>query len=221
MFDAIAPRYDLLNRLMSLGLDTRWRRRAVKALRAPSGAQILDVAAGTLDVSLDVLNLVPGSRVTALDPSREMLAQGVKKVEAAGLEERMTTVVGDGCALPFADACFDGAVVSFGIRNIPDRTQALREMVRVCRPGSRVVILELTEPRKGWLAPLARVHVHQIVPRLGALLSGHREYRYLQQSIAAFPPPEQFLAMMQTAGLRTVRSERLSLGAVHLFVGVV
>lgn len=211
MFDAIAPRYDLLNRLMSLGLDARWRRKAVRALRAPSGAHVLDVAAGTLDVSLDVVHQVPGAKVTALDPSREMLAQGVDKLEAAGLTERITTVVGDGCALPFADRSFDGAVVSFGIRNIPDRLQALREMTRVCRRGSRVVVLELTEPRSGWLAPLARMHVHQIVPRLGALLSGHREYRYLQQSIAAFPSPDHFLAMMRTAGLRNARSERLSL----------
>ncbi|MGB1276811.1 MAG: class I SAM-dependent methyltransferase, partial [Nannocystaceae bacterium] len=172
-------------------------------------------------VSLDVAKLVPEAKVTALDPSREMLAQGADKVRAAGLDNRITTVVGDGCALPFDDACFDGAVVSFGIRNIPDRALALREMARVCRPGSRVVVLELTEPRKGWLAPLARMHVHQIVPRIGALLSGHREYRYLQRSIAAFPPPDQFLAIMHNVGFKNVRSERLSLGAVHLFVGVV
>ncbi len=221
MFDAIAPRYDLLNRLMSLGLDSRWRRRAVDALQAPAGANILDVAAGTLDVSLEVVARVHNAAVTALDPSPQMLAYGERKAGEQGVDTQISTIVGDACALEFADNTFDGAVVSFGIRNIPDRPLALREMVRVCKPGSRIVVLELTEPRTGLLAPLARMHVHHLVPRLGALLSGQREYRYLQRSIAAFPPPAEFVEMMAEAGLQQTRCERLSLGAVHLFVGVV
>ncbi len=221
MFDAIATRYDLLNRLMSLGLDARWRRQTVAAMQLDVGAHILDVAAGTLDVALTVALRVPQSRVTALDPSHKMLARGQQKAISAGVDQRITTVVADACALPFADATFDGAVCSFGIRNIPDRPQALREMLRVCRPGTRVAILELTEPRTGILAPLARLHVHYLVPRLGALLSGSREYRYLQQSIAAFPPPEEFVETMAAAGLLQPHSRRLGFGAVHLFVGTV
>jgi demethylmenaquinone methyltransferase/2-methoxy-6-polyprenyl-1,4-benzoquinol methylase len=119
--------------------------------------------------------------------------------------------------LPFDDASFDGVSIAFGLRNVPDRERGLREMARVVRPGGRVVVLELGEPRGRLLGPIARFHIHRVVPRLGALLSGAREYRYLEKSIAAFPPPEEVVAMMRRAGQVPREPEPLAFGACHLF----
>ena len=221
MFDRIAARYDLLNGLMSMGLDRRWRTRLVRSLELPAAAHALDVASGTADVALRIAAMHPDARVTGVDPSGGMLAVGARKVARRGLERRVTLTEGDAQSLTFPDDSFDGATISFGIRNVPDRLLGLREMARVTRPGGRVAVLELGEPRGSILASLARLHVHHVVPTLGALLSGAWEYRYLQRSIAAFPPPDAFVALMEQAGLRDVRVERLSFGAVHLFVGVV
>ena len=218
MFDAIAPRYDLLNRLMSMGVDQRWRRKPVAALAPPEGGRILDLATGTADLAIAIARRYPTARVDGLDPSANMLAIGRDKVARAGLADRV--ILSDGIAerLPFADRTFDGISIAFGIRNVPDRPAALREMARVTKAGGRVAILELTEPRGGVLGPLARFHVHEVVPRLGALLSGADEYRYLQKSIAAFPPADAFAAAMREAGLEVLRVEPLTFGVAHLWV---
>ena len=147
-----------------------------------------------------------------------MLQVGREKVDARGLSGRIEFVTGDAQRLPFEDDSFDGVTIAFGIRNVADRARALREMARVTRSGGRVVILELSEPRKGLLAPLARWHVHTVVPWLGALLSGRREYRYLEQSISAFPTPDEFCTTLEQSGLSSVSVERLSFGVSHLFV---
>jgi demethylmenaquinone methyltransferase / 2-methoxy-6-polyprenyl-1,4-benzoquinol methylase len=220
MFDAIAPRYDLLNRIISLGIDQRWRRKTVDALHLGEAPRVLDVATGTADLALLIARRKPDSRVIGLDPSENMLAVGVRKVVAAGLSDRVELVPGDAQALPFEDTSFDGATIAFGIRNVPDRPRALAEMTRVLKPGARLAILELSEPRGGFMAPFARFHVHHFVPWLGGLLSGSREYRYLQQSIAAFPPAERFAAQMTEAGLVEVTATPLTFGVCHLYVGV-
>ena len=218
MFDAIAHRYDLLNRVLSMGIDQRWRRKTVAALELPAGAQVLDLATGTGDVALRIAKTHPDAQVTGSDPSENMLAVGRTKVTAAGLDQRITLVQGDAQKLPFADRTFHGVTIAFGIRNVPDREKALREMGRVCRLGGRIAILELSEPGGGLLGTLARFHVHTVVPTLGALLSGAREYRYLQQSIAAFPPAEQFAAQMRSAGLKVLAVQPLTFGVCHLYV---
>jgi len=217
MFDAIAPRYDLLNRIISLGIDRRWRRLTVDALRFRQDAAVLDVATGTGDLAL--LAARRQAWVTALDPSRAMLAIAARKAQARGLSARVDLVPGDAQALPFPDASFDAAMIGFGIRNVPDRPRALAEMTRVLRPGARLAVLELSEPRGGLLGRLARFHVHHFVPWIGGLLSRSREYRYLQQSIAAFPPPDRFCELMRDAGLRDVSARPLSFGVCHLYVG--
>lgn len=219
MFDAIAGRYDLLNRIISLGQDPYWRKRAVKALRIKPGDHILDVATGTGDVALTIAQVHPLASVQGVDPSANMIEVGQQKVIDRELERRVTLEIGDGQALPYEDDSFDGAIVSFGIRNFPDRLQGLREMCRVTRPGRHVVILELSEPRKGVMAVAARTYIHHVVPRIGSALSGKKEYRYLQESIAAFPEADQFLALMREAGLESVKVSPLSFGAVNLFVG--
>ncbi len=223
MFDRIAQRYDRMNTLLSMGLHHRWRRRLVAALGplAP-GDEVLDVATGTADVALEIARLAgQGVRLVGLDPSPGMLAVGRDKVVAAGLKDRVELVEGDAQALPFADDRFAAACISFGIRNVPDRLAGLRELARVTRPGGRVAVLELSEPRGGLLSPLARLHVHHVVPRLGSWLSGEREYRYLQESIAAFPPPAQFGALMEEAGLEEVHISAQTLRTAHLYVGTV
>lgn len=218
MFDRIARRYDLLNRLMSLGIDRRWRRRAVAALELVPGARVLDLATGTGDVALEILHREPSAKVVGLDPAPRMLAEGQRKVADAGLAGRIVFEEGDAEALPYADSSFDGVTIAFGIRNVPDRDRALAEMARVTRPGGRIVILELTEPRSGLLAPFARFYIHRVVPTLGAWLSGAQEYNYLQRSIAAFPPAASFADQMAAAGLTVMAVQPLSFGACGLFV---
>ena len=221
MFDRIAANYDRLNRLISFGLDRGWRRKLIRALEVSSGGRVLDVATGTADVAIDAARAVDGLRVTGLDPSVGMLEVGRRKLRDGGLDDRIDLVVGDAQAMAFEDGAFDAACISFGIRNVPDRTLGLSEMRRVVRPGGKVVVLELGEPRRGITAPFARFHIHHVVPRLGALLSGDREYRYLAQSIRAFPEPEAFLGLMREAGLMDVRVEPLFFGVAHLYVGTV
>jgi demethylmenaquinone methyltransferase/2-methoxy-6-polyprenyl-1,4-benzoquinol methylase len=216
MFDAIAPRYDLLNRLISLGLDQRWRRRTVLALGLRPGMSALDLATGTGDLALMIARTHPGVTVLATDPSRGMLDVAEEKGRA--LAGQVRYALGDAQAIDLPDAGVDAVSMAFGIRNVEDRPRALREMARVTKEGGRVAILELNEPRRGLLAKLARFHIHEIVPRIGSALSGSGEYAYLQRSIAAFPPPEQFAATMAEAGLRVLSVIPMSLGAVCLFV---
>ncbi|MFU8807310.1 MAG: ubiquinone/menaquinone biosynthesis methyltransferase, partial [Bradymonadaceae bacterium] len=191
-FDAIAHRYDLLNRLLSMGLDGHWRKKAVEALNLTPGDRVLDLATGTADLAMGIAQTHPGVRIQGVDPSKEMVAIARQKVEAAGLESRIGLELGDGQALAFDDDTFDGAAIAFGIRNFPDRIRGLEEMTRVTRQGGKVVILELSEPRDGLLSGMARFYVHQCVPRIGSVLSGKKEYRYLQESIAAFPSADNF-----------------------------
>jgi demethylmenaquinone methyltransferase/2-methoxy-6-polyprenyl-1,4-benzoquinol methylase len=218
MFDGIAPRYDLLNRIASLGLDNSWRRRAVRALALPDAAVVLDLATGTGDVALQIAESYPAARIIGVDPSEGMLAIARDKIARAGLAERIELRLGDACELPFARASLDGVIIAFGIRNVPDRAGALAEMARVTRPSGRVVVLELSEPEPGFVGSVARLHVHSVVPRLGAWLSRAPEYRYLERSIAAFPAPPEFAALLERAGLALLDVERLGFGACRLFV---
>lgn len=218
MFDAIAGRYDLLNRWLSFGADRRWRRQTVASLGLSRGCRVLDLATGTADLAIQVARAEPTAVVEGLDPSEGMLAVARSKIARAALDARVRLRLGDAQSLPFADDSFDACGIAFGIRNVKDRRAALREMARVTRASGRVAILELTEPVSGVLAPLARWHIHEVVPRVGALLSGHRQYRYLQRSIAAFPPAEGFAAMMEECGFEVLEARSLTLGVCHLFV---
>jgi len=218
MFDRIADRYDTLNRLLSLGVDQGWRRRTVNALKLTGGARVLDLATGTADLAIAIARRQPDAQVVGLDPSAGMLAVGAEKLRRLGLDERVELVEGDAEALPFADDSFDGVSIAFGIRNVPDRARALAEMARVTRPAGRIAILELGEPRGSVLGPLARFHVHRVVPTLGAWLSGASEYRYLERSIAAFPPAEVFADLMRGAGLDVLSVEPLTFGVCTLYV---
>lgn len=218
MFDRIAHRYDLLNRILSLGMDRGWRRRTVRSMDLERGGHVLDLATGTGDLAFLVARSHPDATVIGLDPSRGMLSCAEEKAGIFGLDARVSFVLGGAEALPFPDVTFDAVCIGFGIRNVPDRPRALAEMARVTKPGGRVAILELGEPRRGLLGALARVHVHTVVPRVGALLSGAEEYAYLQRSIAAFPPAERFRLLMEDAGLRVREVVSFAFGAANLFV---
>lgn len=218
MFDGIAERYDLLNRINSLGLDRGWRRATIDALELRPGDRVLDLATGTADLPIEVIARHPELSVVGLDPSSGMLAIGERKVKRAGLEPRIDLVFGDARELPFPDESFDGVTMAFGIRNVPDRGQALREIARILRPGRRVGILELSEPRNGLLAFFARLHVQVLVPLTGRLLSGKDEYAYLRTSIEAFPRPEAFEDLMRASGLEPIERRSFAFGACVLYL---
>lgn len=217
MFDGIARRYDPLNRLMTFGLDRSWREKTVRSLALPENARVLDLATGTADVALLLARRHPDASVVGLDPSEGMLEIGRSKVAARGLAGRVALEAGEAENLPYKNASFDGVTIAFGIRNVEDRPRALREIARVLRPGGRLAILEANEPR-GLLAPLTRLHLRILVPLLGAFLSSGKEYRYLQTSMEAFPPPERFAALIETCGLRVLRCESLGFGTCTLYV---
>lgn len=218
MFDGIAARYDLVNRVISLGIDQSWRRKTVQALALGAGHRVLDLATGTADLAIQVARTEASVSVVGLDPSSKMLQVGREKVARSALEARIEFVQGDAQALPFEAQSFDSLCMAFGIRNVPDRAQALREMARVTRPGGRIAILELSEPRSGLLGALARFHIHTVVPYVGALLSGVKEYQYLQRSIAAFPPAQEFASLMRASNLNVLAVHALTFGVCHLYV---
>jgi demethylmenaquinone methyltransferase/2-methoxy-6-polyprenyl-1,4-benzoquinol methylase len=219
MFDRIAARYDMLNRILSLGLDQRWRRRVVRSLQLSGSPRVLDLATGTGDLAIEIAKACPGSTVVGLDPSAGMLGVAEQKVAKKGLSDRVSLIVGDAQALPQANCEIDAATMAFGIRNVPDRALALRELARVVRPGGRIAILELNEPReKGLFAAAARFHTHHVVPRVGAWLSGAKEYRYLQSSVAAFPPPGEFADLMRASGLAVLEVTPLTFSVCTLYV---
>jgi demethylmenaquinone methyltransferase/2-methoxy-6-polyprenyl-1,4-benzoquinol methylase len=218
MFDRIAPRYDFVNRVLSLGLDKRWRRRVIKELALAPNARVLDVATGTGDLAIELAKAVPAGKVIGLDPSANMLAVATLKLAKLGLDGRVALIEGDAQALPQANCEIDAATIAFGIRNVPDRPRALRELARVVRPGGTIAVLELGEPKRSLLGRAARFHTRHVVPRIGALLSGKREYRYLQTSVAAFPPNDEFAQIMRDSGLDVRKVIPLTFGVCTLFI---
>lgn len=221
MFDTIARWYDGTNRLMSLGLDGLWRRRAVALLDPRPGGLYLDVGVGTGDVALFVAHRSPEAGVVGIDPSAGMLEVARTKMCREGLSERVHVMAGDVLNLSFADNTFDGAITSFCIRNVTDRRRGLREISRVVRPGGRFVILELTEPVGPIMRPLFRVYARVLMPVISGIMSSAKSYRYLADSMADFPKPGVFLSAMEESGFVNCSYEHLTGGIVTLFAGQV
>ncbi len=219
MFDRIAPRYDLLNHLLSAGIDIRWRRQAVDELELRGPARLLDLCTGTADLLIEGLGRDARLRGVGADLSEGMLRRGREKLARKGLAARASLVASDGEVLPFASDCFGGALVAFGIRNIGERERALRELHRVLRPGGRLVVLEFSMPA-GVLGLAYRLYFRQVLPRVGGWISGDREaYTYLPASVAEFPDPKAFGALLEGEGFTAVRWTALTAGIAHLHRG--
>jgi demethylmenaquinone methyltransferase/2-methoxy-6-polyprenyl-1,4-benzoquinol methylase len=222
MFSTIAHRYDLLNRVLSLGIDRRWRRFAIDLLPRPYNAHYLDVATGTCDVALEIVRRIPGSKVTGVDFSEGMLELGKEKVLNAGLQERVDAGFGDATDLPFEDGTFDGSIIAFGIRNVQDYKKGISEMARVVRKDGRVVILEFTTLQNPVIKPLYRFYITKVLPFIGEVISGKKgAYKYLPDSMLLFPLPEELKEVMEEAGLADVTYHKLTLGIVAVHVGTV
>ncbi len=221
MFARIAPRYDLLNTLLSAGTHKWWRRTALRACRLRPGMTALDVGAGTGDMAIGMARQVgPQGRVIGVDFCEPMLARGQAKLRARGLEGSVLLTGGDAQSLPLRDTSVDAAVMAFVLRNVADVELALCEMARVVRPGGTVVVLELGRPRGVLLRAVYETYFHRILPRVAALLSHKDAYTYLPDSVAAFHSPEEVAAMMARAGLEEVRFRLLMGGVATLHVGV-
>jgi len=219
MFDRIAPRYDLLNRLLSGGTDVRWRRRAVDFLDVPPAARILDLCTGTADLLIEALARDPRRSGLGVDLSHGMLVRAAAKLGRGGYAGRAALAGGDGEHLPLRDALFDGALVAFGIRNVGDPVAAMREVRRVLRHGGRFVVLEFSMPR-GLFGAAYRLYFRHVLPRLGGLVSGDASaYAYLPASVARFPTPDAFAGLMVEAGFVDVRGRPLSGGIAWLHRG--
>lgn len=202
MFDHIAPQYDLLNKLNSLGLDRHWRHVLVQSVAGSRPRQILDVATGTGDVAIALAHACPVAQVTGMDLSREMMAVGVRKVEAAGLADRIGFGVGDALDIDLPDEAVDAVTCAFGVRNFASLEQGYREFARVLRPGGIVAVLELTEPESGLLHTGYRLYTRLYLRRMAQRYSEDPEaYDYLLHSIARVPSRERMTALMEQAGL--------------------
>ena len=218
MFDHIAPAYDRLNHLMSLGIDRSWRRTALKWLRPHRPALVLDVATGTGDFAIQACRMLPSASLTGVDLSEGMMQVGRRKVEQAGLAARIDFRREDCEALTFADASFDAVTVAFGIRNFEHLDRGLREMCRVLRPGGHLVILELSTPDRLPMKQLYRIY-SRLIPLMGRLVSHDRSaYTYLPQSIRAFPQGEVMSESIRRAGFSDVRFRRLTFGVCTLYM---
>lgn len=210
-FDTLAPRYDRLNRVLSLGLDLGWRRRALRQLQAEPPATLLDVATGTADFAILAARLLPQCAVTGVDLSERMLAVGREKVTAAGLDGRVALQAGDALALGFPEATFEAATAAFGVRNFESLPEGFREIRRTLKPGGRFVVLELSEPQSFPLRDLHRFYLRCWIPFVGRLLTGHaREYAYLPASVQQVPQGEAMLALLRAAGFADCRCARFT-----------
>ena len=221
MFDDIAGRYDFLNHLLSMGMDYRWRKRAIDALKLTGKERVLDVCTGTGDVAIAAAARTTrgAGTVVGVDFAGAMLKIGLDKVRRASLDSRVHLAQGDATRLPLPDRSFDAAIVAFGIRNVVDLDGACRELLRVLRPGGRVAILEFGMPQAPVFAWTYRTYFRHIVPRVGRAISRHRDaYDYLPVSVAEFPSNQAFVDVLTRAGFSSVDCVQMMLGAVYLYV---
>jgi demethylmenaquinone methyltransferase/2-methoxy-6-polyprenyl-1,4-benzoquinol methylase len=220
MFDAIAPRYDFLNRMLSMRQDVMWRRMMVGCLDLAPGSRLLDVACGTGDVLIEAGRQTGDDVIlVGADFSPGMLALARGKT-AGTPSRRIHLSVGNGLGLPFGPATFDAVTIAFGIRNISNKIKALREFRRCLKPGGVLAVLELTTPPEGRLRELYLLYFKNLLPLVGRLVSGDRSaYNYLPESVLGFPPTPEFLALMRQTGYRDIRYRKLTLGIATLFLG--
>ena len=220
MFDAIAARYDFLNHFLSAGLDTRWRARAIRELHLASDARVLDLCTGTADLAIAAARAAPRSRIIGVDFANAMIRLGIDKVRARVLQHRISLVQGDAMHIPVRGGWADAATIGFGIRNVADPAEALRELARVLVPGGRLAILEFGEPRGPAVRSIYNWYFRAVLPRVGRLVSKHQSaYSYLPASVGSFPSPAEFAATISSQGFTDVRAVPISFGIVYLYTG--
>jgi demethylmenaquinone methyltransferase/2-methoxy-6-polyprenyl-1,4-benzoquinol methylase len=221
MFNQIANRYDLLNRLTSFGIDIIWRKRAIAELDKNKHQKILDVATGTADVALEIRQQIPDiEHVTGLDISSEMLAVGREKVAAKGWTQQITLVEGDSEDLPFADNSFDAVTVAFGVRNFENLAKGLKEIHRVLRPGGKLVVLEFSHPTAFPIKQLFNFYFKNILPLIGGVISKDKSaYQYLYDSVQAFLDQKAFVQQLNDLGYNSNQCKSLTFGVCSLYTG--
>jgi len=220
MFDSIAPRYDFLNRLLSLGIDRRWRKFAVKQITYEETGQILDVATGTADVALQIAAVTPPSvTISGIDFTEQMIELGRLKVKTSPFSNRITLQVAPCESIPYGDNRFDSATIAFGIRNVVDRLSGLQEMHRVLKPGGRIVILEFSNPKSKLFKILYNFYFSRILPSIGGFFSKFSAYKYLPDSVLEFPSQDEFKKVMAKAGFGKIVHHDLTCGIATVYVG--
>jgi demethylmenaquinone methyltransferase/2-methoxy-6-polyprenyl-1,4-benzoquinol methylase len=224
MFDRIAGRYDLLNRLLSMRQDVLWRKKLLDLLPKENNLQLLDVATGTADQILHLLEETKEDKIgkaTGIDMSENMLAEGQKKISHLNLDGKVTLRVGDATQIPFKNDEFDVSTMSFGIRNVINVDAALKETYRVLRPGGTCLILEFSLPKNKLIRKPYLFYFRNVLPKVGSLISGDRQaYGYLNSSVEEFPYGDAFLKLMQNAGFEKTECFPLSMGIASIYKGV-
>ncbi len=221
LFDNIAPTYDLLNHLLSVGCDIYWRKAAVRELKGLEG-RVLDIATGTGDVAVEIVRQNGDRRkVFGVDFSEPMIKKARQKVFQKGLSQTIALSLGDALSLPFRENTFSATMIAFGLRNIVEKEGALSEMVRVIKRGGRVIILEFTFPRKGLMKRIYPIYFQKVLPRIGGLISGDRDaYAYLPESVFHFASVENYEGIMRKVGLEEVSSRALTGGVASIISGI-
>ena len=222
MFDHIAPSYDRLNRLMSLGLDRGWRRRAVRSVAARDPRHIVDIACGTGDFAISLARAIPAAHITGVDLSEGMVGVGRRKLADLGLDTRVSLTVGDCLAgAGIAEGSADAVTVAFGVRNFADLAAGYRAMYRMLRPGGQLCVLELARPANALVRPGYDIYTRLAIPLAGRIISGDRRaYSYLPETIAAVPRGQRMLQIMQQAGFADTACRELTLGVCCIYTGI-
>lgn len=221
MFNKIAPKYDLLNRLLSLGIDRSWRKKAISELNPDQHKHILDVATGTADMTLEINKQLQPEKIIGLDISSEMIAFGKKKIEKKNLSSLIQLEVGDSENMRFDDGSFDATTVAFGVRNFGDLERGLSEMHRILKPGGKIVILEFSRPLYFPFKQLFNLYFKYLLPLIGKITSKDKKaYKYLYESVQAFPDYDNFANILSQLGFRSVKWKALTLGICTIYTGI-
>jgi len=220
MFDSIAFKYDFLNRFLSFGIDVWWRKKAIRQLKQLKPQVMLDVATGTADVAIMTYKLLKPQTITGIDISEGMLQHGRQKIEKLGLQQHIALQTGDSERINFADNTFDAITVAFGVRNFENLDKGLAEMYRVLKPGGKLVVLEFSKPKQPLFKSLCNWYMHVLTPGIGKMFSKNKDaYKYLSNSVQAFPEREQFTTIMQGAGYKNTSFKPLTLGICCIYCG--
>jgi demethylmenaquinone methyltransferase/2-methoxy-6-polyprenyl-1,4-benzoquinol methylase len=220
MFDELAGRYDFMNRFLSVGIDISWRKKAINIFKEAAPQQLLDVATGTADMAIMAAKLLKTQKITGIDISQKMLEIGRNKIIKEGLESKIELMSGDGETINFRDNSFDGVMVAFGVRNFEHLEKGLSEILRVMKPGARLVILEFSKPAIGFVKSFYNLYMGVLAPKMAKWFNqNEKAYQYLNESARAFPDREAFINILKKTGYSDTSFKPLSLGICCIYVG--